>query len=295
MEKAHGWTYIRSKNNGKNIDKGSIIASNGLPNPDMATPKDDYDMETHHPAMYRNQINFPEYPRSSEMDMHPGNNLHLDYSPISDLQSSTHSSPYMSHSLAGQEDSTDQFENSQNTGANFKLFDQDDLYSANVQLPTGLPQPMCSDDKIPAPNPAENAVPNESPSDQVYDSVLGYWTAGFHDLKHSGFLKLNRIMGRFRILILLSLTSFIATLSILTSCYNDVKYGKLGIEQLLMPTQSSLPQSSVMPITDSSVGAAQFVIGTEFSTANSILGTPSPMLEVQVLDSTVLYWLRMPW
>jgi len=149
MEKAHGWTYVRSKNNGKNREKGSVNASNGLPTPDMtndhirtpssdgnmATPEEDYEMETYDPAMYPNQINFPEYPTSSEMDMYPGNNLHLDYSPISDLQSSTHS-PYTSNTLAGQDHFTDQFQNFQNTGADFNLFDQDDLYSANVQLPT---------------------------------------------------------------------------------------------------------------------------------------------------------------
>ena len=41
------------------------------------------------------------------------------------------------------------------------------------------------------------------------------------------------------------------------------------IAEAIMPTETILPQSSVLPITDSSIGAAQVVIGTYFSTAAS--------------------------
>jgi hypothetical protein len=147
MEKAHGWTYVRSKNNGKNRDKAS---NNGLPTPvteNMRTPQssngnsvhtpdeDDTDMYLDEGLYDNNQINFPEYNPNSEMDLYTGNTLHIDYSPISDLQSSTHS-PYTSNTLAGQEHFADQFQNFPTHGSDFNLFDQDDLYNANVQLPT---------------------------------------------------------------------------------------------------------------------------------------------------------------
>jgi hypothetical protein len=145
MEKAHGWTYVRSKNNGKNRDKSTTTTNNGLVTPqttNIRTPssdgntvdtpeEDDFDMQPYDGSvMYDNQINFPDFNGNLEMDMYPGNQLHLDFSPISDLQSSTHS-PYTSNTLAGQDHSADQFQN-----GDFNLFDQDDLYNANVQLPT---------------------------------------------------------------------------------------------------------------------------------------------------------------
>jgi hypothetical protein len=65
---------------------------------------------------------------------YPGN-MQIDYSPISDL-ASTHS-PYTSNTLAGQEHFANQFSDFQNTGSDFNLFgDNEDLYNANVQLPT---------------------------------------------------------------------------------------------------------------------------------------------------------------
>jgi hypothetical protein len=147
MEKAHGWTYVRSKNNGKNRDKAS---NNGLPTPvtdNIRTPSsngnsvhtpDDEDTEMYpydDSMLYdNNPINFPEYNAGSE-EIYPGNNLHIDYSPISDMQSPTHS-PYTSNTLAGQDHFGDQFGNYPSHGGDFNLFDQDDLYNANVQLPT---------------------------------------------------------------------------------------------------------------------------------------------------------------
>jgi hypothetical protein len=157
MEKAHGWTYVRSKNNGKNRDKATgTNTNNGLPTPQLTnirtpssdgntvdTPEEeDFDMQTGYDgsAMYDNQnhLNFPEYPTSSDMDMFTSNQLQLDYSPISEMNhsgSSTHS-PYTANTLAGQDHFQDNFQNFSNNGGDFNLFENDDLYSANVQLPT---------------------------------------------------------------------------------------------------------------------------------------------------------------
>jgi hypothetical protein len=161
MEKAHGWEYVRSKNNGKNRDgkPSTTNTVNGLATPqtshvqtpsshgdNIATPEDDdydipqaaYDSST----MYdqQNQLNFPEY-NASDMDIFaPNQHLQLDFSPISDLQQSGSSnghSPYSSDINPGQDHFRDNFQNftTTNTG-DFNLFENEDLYSANVQLPT---------------------------------------------------------------------------------------------------------------------------------------------------------------
>ncbi|KAH8762852.1 putative zinc finger transcription factor ace1 [Hyaloscypha sp. PMI_1271] len=143
MEKAHGWTYVRSKNNGKNRDKASTInTNNGLPTPDMTegnirTPSSDGNMATPEDDDFNsyagyNQINFPEY--TSEMDTTYPGNMQIDYSPISDLASNH--SPYTSNTLAGQDHFANQFQDFPNTGGDFNLFPDEDLYNANVQLPT---------------------------------------------------------------------------------------------------------------------------------------------------------------
>jgi hypothetical protein len=157
MEKAHGWTYVRSKNNGKNRDKASgTNTNNGLPTPvttNIRTPssdgntaaspeEEDFDMQTIYDesVLYDNQshLNFPEYPTTSDMDAFAPNQLHLDYSPISELNqsSSSNHSPYTANTMAGQDHFQDNFPNFPNNGGDFNLFENDDLYSANVQLPT---------------------------------------------------------------------------------------------------------------------------------------------------------------
>ncbi|KAF4625064.1 hypothetical protein G7Y89_g13102 [Cudoniella acicularis] len=157
MEKAHGWEYVRSKNNGKNREKPSgTNTTTGLPTPQttnmqtpssdgnsVATPEEDYNMENtfDDPIMYDNQnhLNFPEY--NPDMDMFaPGQQLQLDYSPISDVNQSGSSnghSPYSSHILPGQDHFQDNFQTFTNSNnVDFSLFENEDLYSANVQLPT---------------------------------------------------------------------------------------------------------------------------------------------------------------
>jgi hypothetical protein len=159
MEKAHGWEYVRSKNNGKNREKALTSA---LPTPQttnictpssdsnsVATPEDDdSDMQTRYDGsvMYdqshmNQELNFPDYP-NTEMDMfgtttHHQVPFHLDFSPISDLNqqstgSSAHPSPYPINGMAV----TDNFTGFPTNNTDFNLFEGEDLYSANVQLPT---------------------------------------------------------------------------------------------------------------------------------------------------------------
>ncbi|TVY75713.1 Zinc finger transcription factor ace1 [Lachnellula suecica] len=163
MEKAHGWEYVRSKNNGKNREKGAEAnTNNGLPTPqttnirtpssdgnNMATPgeEDMEDVQTGYDGSAWNDdshLNFPEY--NSDMEMFPTNQqLQLDYSPISDMNqsgsiSSNDQSPYIANTLPGQDhfqdNFQDNFQNFNNNNVDFSLFENEDLYSANVHLPT---------------------------------------------------------------------------------------------------------------------------------------------------------------
>lgn len=157
MEKAHGWTYVRSKNNGKNRDKATATNTTGLPTPQttnirtpssdgnsMHTPEeDDVDMTAYDGSVYygnQSELNFPEY--SNEPDMggvFAPQQLHIDYSPMTDLSnpgSASDHSPYITNTMPGQDHFNDNFSTFTNTGADFNLFENEDLYNANVQLPT---------------------------------------------------------------------------------------------------------------------------------------------------------------
>ena len=160
MEKAHGWQYVRSKNNGKNRDSKSV--NGGLPTPqttNIHTPSsngsvvntpfeedltlelsgfDEQPMYTHP----QDALDFPEYNTTHDVDMYSINHqLQLDFSPISELNHSTSSehSPYVPS--MGQEHFQENFDYDANPGefqptGDFNLYDSEDLYSANVQLPT---------------------------------------------------------------------------------------------------------------------------------------------------------------
>ena len=128
MEKAHGWTYVRTKTNGKK--SGSSVAGNSahptpqlqnIPTPSsehsmgVATPPDDWS------GMYGSSLDFPTYiPNDADFGMIP-QEITLDYSPIDNPTPSTDSG--MDHNSAYQDIPTD-----------FTLYE--DIYSAPVQLPT---------------------------------------------------------------------------------------------------------------------------------------------------------------
>ncbi|KAK0103364.1 copper-binding transcription factor [Cadophora gregata] len=156
MEKAHGWTYVRSKNNGKNRDKATATTTTnpntGLPTPTItnmhtpssdgntvATPEEDDIMTGYDGSVWEPQtgLDFPVYPSDEEM-FAPGHQLTLDYSPISEPMNSNSSngqSPFMGSNGLDDQFSTN-FDAFQNTGnADFSLFENEDLYSARVQLP----------------------------------------------------------------------------------------------------------------------------------------------------------------
>lgn len=157
MEKAHGWTYVRSKNNGKNRDKATATTT-GLPTPvttnirtpssegnGMSTPEedDDIDMSAYDGSVYygnQSDLTFPEYNNEADIGgMFAPQQLQIDYSPITEYTnppSASDNSPYITNTLAGQDHFDANFSTFTNTGGDFNLFEGEDLYSANVQLPT---------------------------------------------------------------------------------------------------------------------------------------------------------------
>ncbi|KAK0666256.1 hypothetical protein QBC41DRAFT_154998 [Cercophora samala] len=129
MEKAHGWTYVRTKTNGKK--PGSSIAGGSThPTPQLghiSTPSSDMSAGVATPPdewshIYSSGLEFPTYLPESDFGMIP-QELHLEYSPIDNPTPSTDSG--MDHNSAYQDISAD-----------FTLYD--DIYSANVRLPTPM-------------------------------------------------------------------------------------------------------------------------------------------------------------
>ena len=135
MEKAHGWTYVRTKTNGKR--SGSSIAGNSThPTPllqNLPTPSSDHSMGVATPPddwnpVYGSHLDFPAYmPSEADFGMIP-QEISLDYSPIDNPTPSTDSG--MDHNSAYQDLPSD-----------FTLYE--DIYSAPVQLPT--PPPLHTD------------------------------------------------------------------------------------------------------------------------------------------------------
>ncbi|KXX79741.1 Zinc finger transcription factor ace1 [Madurella mycetomatis] len=129
MEKAHGWTYVRTKTNGKK--SGSSINGNSAhPTPQLQnipTPSSEHSMGVSTPpddwsGVYRNNLDFPTY-LPNDTDFMIPQEISLDYSPIDNPTPSTDSG--MDHNSAYQDIPTD-----------FSLYE--DIYSANVQLPTPM-------------------------------------------------------------------------------------------------------------------------------------------------------------
>ncbi|PQE04064.1 Zinc finger transcription factor ace1 protein [Rutstroemia sp. NJR-2017a BVV2] len=159
MEKAHGWQYVRSKNNGKNRPAPSAIISNGLPTPQatvIRTPSDSNlddspiiadDMMYENTSLYSSNqgLNFfpqlgGEYPREIEM-YQPPQQLNIEYSPVTDGSYSLDgqspfdpTSPFNSNSVVGAQD---QFQENMQTysGSNeWAAYEETDLYSAQAQV-----------------------------------------------------------------------------------------------------------------------------------------------------------------
>lgn len=160
MEKAHGWTYVRSKNNGKNRDKASVNnanTNNGLPTPQttnirtpssagdsIATPEeneyDNFQISEVETTYDYSALNFPAYTNSPNINFPTG--INIDYSPDMDHSGSgSEQSPY----VAAQDDFFNENFNEnmavfQPSNVDFPLFPEEDIYSANVHLPTPSPQ-----------------------------------------------------------------------------------------------------------------------------------------------------------
>jgi uncharacterized C2H2 Zn-finger protein len=154
MEKAHGWEYVRSKNIGKNKERaGDEPATNhGLPTPqttNVQTPSSDglpattpdedmFDLTYERAGMFdaHHQVTFPAYGSDADLAMLAPPQLQLDYSPAStdfNQSSSTHS-PYAAV-LPAHDPFQDAFPEL-DSGLDFSLYDNEDLYSARAQLPT---------------------------------------------------------------------------------------------------------------------------------------------------------------
>ncbi|TGJ84850.1 hypothetical protein E0Z10_g3918 [Xylaria hypoxylon] len=132
MEKAHGWTYKRSKNPKKESRAGDSEKAtpmlNNLPTPSsdqtdpIMTPQDD----AYLPTFEDNQDLFPTYPTSEEFNAALfdnqtfDNDISLDYSPIDNGTPSTDGGQFNSYQDLSPE-FTGQFE---------------DIYGAHVRLPT---------------------------------------------------------------------------------------------------------------------------------------------------------------
>ncbi|KAH8820423.1 putative zinc finger transcription factor ace1 [Xylogone sp. PMI_703] len=157
MEKAHGWTYVRSKNNGKNKPKAGQ-EPNPLPTPqtsNIRTPSSEgnsittpveqnYDIVFNDSLMFdtthNSDISFPEYNQNIDFDLfNPAPPLQIDLSPTSDMNqslysSSSNTSPF---DMAANTFDATPFQDLSSNNVDFSLFgENEDLYSANVQLPT---------------------------------------------------------------------------------------------------------------------------------------------------------------
>ncbi|KAL2178679.1 uncharacterized protein P884DRAFT_120270 [Thermothelomyces heterothallicus CBS 202.75] len=133
MEKAHGWTYIRTKTNGKKGSSASVNGNSAHPTPQLqniSTPSSEHSMGVATPPdtwgqVYGNSsLDFPAYiPNDTDFSMIP-QEISLDFSPVDNPTPSTDSG--LDHNSAYQDIGTD-----------FTLYD--DIYSARVQLPTPPP------------------------------------------------------------------------------------------------------------------------------------------------------------
>ncbi|RFU33601.1 hypothetical protein B7463_g2742, partial [Scytalidium lignicola] len=191
MEKAHGWTYIRSKNNGKNKTKGGQ-EPNALPTPQTSTIRtpssegntittpveQNYDLVSYNDgimfeATHNSDIGFPEYNQNIDFDLfNPAPSLQIDLSPTSDMNqslysSSNNTSPY---EMAANTFDLQPYQEFTSNNVDFSLFgENEDLYSANVQLPTPsheLFQRMGSYEQQPGVmsyNPKADPMPHISP------------------------------------------------------------------------------------------------------------------------------------
>jgi hypothetical protein len=165
MEKSHGWTYVRSKNNGKNRSKAG---DSSLPTPqtsnhrtpesdahDEPTPEDDYDMDmadqynnihigfNQHVFGTGDESEFPDY--SSEdfiIDQHPSYAQFISPVEQNNQHQSVHSeqtSPYLMDASNGfhMDNISANFGANFGNGHDFTLYEED-IYNANarVQLPT---------------------------------------------------------------------------------------------------------------------------------------------------------------
>ena len=215
MEKAHGWQYVRSKNNSRHKNKESIDM-NALPTPQLTnihTPSSDGNM-VHTPSddemaydssAFNRGLHFPAFRQATEVDNYATQQLHLDYSPVSDSRHSTnssnhHSPTHMTNAMPVHRQIQDTVQPSYQNNMDWSLFDNEDLYSANVRLPVihhniyrHIQQPFATSGipLNPVPAPAPHISPTGHGNTMLYDGPASGVDEGFGDFKPH----LGRSMG----------------------------------------------------------------------------------------------------
>lgn len=155
MEKSHGWTYVRSKNNGKNRSKNGDTSlptpetsnhrtpessSNELPTPeeeDRGTAYPYNGQVSFNPSVYSDEAEYPTYPMDDFMfdatfisPVESNNQQHS-------VSSSEHTSPFLLNNGFQVDNVQANFGPNFGNGADFPLYEED-IYNAQavVQLPT---------------------------------------------------------------------------------------------------------------------------------------------------------------
>ncbi|KAI0136508.1 hypothetical protein BJ170DRAFT_572604 [Xylariales sp. AK1849] len=139
MEKAHGWTYVRTKTNGRGTKSKDGSSVNPTPViPSMPTPKSDHSPNFPTPEEGLDDFNYPDlfptYPSNDEFSasnplfdpMPFDGDIQLEYSPIDNSTPSTDAGQFSAYSDLSPE--TNQFPD---VPGQF-----DDIYGAHARLPT---------------------------------------------------------------------------------------------------------------------------------------------------------------
>lgn len=158
------------------------------------------------------------------------------------------------------------------------------ISSAGQQRRTSLPLSMSRRESIPEETPRRDSntqpLPNlgstsSNSMDPIHELAIGTSEASSESLKHPWWRRRLSLANtqtdqkRTKWLYILFPLTFSLLIGLIVALVLYFKLKGKGVTEAAMPTPTILPQASVLPITDSSIGAAEVVIGTYFSTAAS--------------------------
>jgi hypothetical protein len=165
MEKAHGWTYVRTKTNGKKGDSLNGDISIMQPTPpliNLPTPTSDYVSVATPPeepfGRLYNNIDFPTFAPDLDLSMIP-QDIQLDFSPLDNPSPSTDSGS----------DSNSAY---QTLDTDMTLYE--DIYAAPVQIPAMPHQMFVKQNSLPRQVPAYSAAPACQPQAAPHFSPTGH-------------------------------------------------------------------------------------------------------------------------